>query len=167
MFFLILFVKYFLFFLLLLQKQKMTSRPKISYGDILNSMNVKLVNGVLVYNRGDIVSQQSQPQQPQRQQQPLTKQVHLSSNPIPEEIKRSKIYNKYFSHYKDDNEEPEVKTPKTLEEYKQMITEDKVKRFLAKKRAERIKPKSMFFLNNGAAVQHPYFPPMESNFHFK
>jgi hypothetical protein len=148
----------------------MTSRPKISYGDILNSMNVKLVNGVLVYNRGDIAPQQSQhlqPQQPQQPQQSLTKQVRLSSNAIPEEIKRSKIYNKYFSHYKDDNEEPEIKTPKTLEEYKQMITEDKVKRFLAKKRADRIKPKTMLFVNNGAAVQHPYFPTMESNFHFK
>jgi hypothetical protein len=151
----------------------MTSRPQISYGDILNSMNVKLVNGVLVYNRGDIqpsAQQQQQQQQQQHQQQPqpsLTKQVRVSSNPIPEEIKKSKIYSKYFSNYKDNNEEPEVLTPKTIEEYKQMITEDKVKRFLAKKRADRIKPKSMFFINNGAAVQHPYFPPMESNFHFK
>lgn len=142
----------------------MTSRPQISYGDILNSMNVKLVNGVLVYNRGDISSSQ---QQQQQQQPSLTKQVRLSANPIPEEIKKSKIYNKYFSNYKDDNQEPEVKTPKTLDEYRQMITEDKVKRFLAKKRADRVKPKSMFFINNGAAVQQPYFPQMESNFHFK
>lgn len=144
----------------------MTSRPQISYGDILNSMNVKLVNGVLVYNRGDI--QSSAQQQQQQQQQPsLTKQVRLSSNPIPEEIKTSKIYSKYFSNYKDTNEEPEVRIPKTIEEYKQMITEDKVNRFLAKKRADRMKPKSMFFINNGAAVQHPYFPPMGGNFHFK
>lgn len=152
----------------------MNSRPQISYGDILNSMNVKLVNGVLVYNRGDIPSQtqvQAPAQVPhaqlQQQQPSLTKQVRLSSNPIPDEIKKSKIYSKYFSNYKDDNQEPEVRTPKTLEEYKQMVTEDKVKHFLARKRAERIKPKSMFFVNNGAAVQQPHFPSMGSNFHFK
>jgi hypothetical protein len=149
----------------------MTSpRPNISYGDILNSMNVQLVNGVLVYKanytpKANQILEQNQILQPVTATS--TKQVKLTNQPIPDELKKSKIYNKYFSHYKEEEEEVEVRKPKTLEEYKRMITEDKIKRFLAKKRIEKIKPKTMFFQNNGTNTQRPYFPSMESNFHFK
>lgn len=129
------------------------SRPSISYGDILNSMKVSLVNGVLVYQRGDIkpstenITNDISSQENNKVLTAQTKQIKLSQEPIPDEVKKSKVYNKYFSSYKDQTEEPEIIVPKTPEEYRQMILEDKVKRFLAKKRIEKIKPKAMLFAN--------------------
>jgi hypothetical protein len=146
------------------------SRPKISYGDILNSMNVSLVNGVLMYNRGDVSLPQQQHQQVQQpqQQQTTTKQVKITSAPIPEEIKQSKVYNKYFKNYRDPSEpQIEVQAPTTIEEYKKMVLEDKVKRFLAQKRAERIKSTKMIFANPQVGFSVSPGFTLGQAFHFK
>ena len=141
------------------------SRPNISYGDILNSMNVSLVNGVLVYKRGDTTTAIPSPSPSPAS---TTKQVKISREPIPEEIKKSKVYNKYFSDYKDPNDNNiEVRTPQTVEEYRQMLLEDKVKNYLAQKRANRIKSKKMFFSNPPAGFSVNADFNLAHTFHFK
>jgi len=105
-----------------------SQKPQVSYGDILKSMNVSLVNGVLVYNSNHRPSNQQQKQEP-----------------IPESVKQSKVYNKYFSNYQAGPREPEVIKPQTLEEYKNLVREERIKRFLAQKRAERVKSTKLAF----------------------
>jgi len=109
------------------------STPQISYGDILKSMNVSLVNGVLVYNSNHGRQQQQQQEQQRKQE------------PIPEAVKQSKVYNKYFSNYQAGPREPEIIRPQTIDEYKNLVREEKIKRFLAQKRAERIKSTKLAF----------------------
>lgn len=114
-----------------------SEKPQISYGDILKSMNVSLINGVLVYNSNQ------QKQSPHLQN--YTKQQSPKQEAIPDAVKQSKVYNKYFSNYQAAPTEPEVIKPQTIEEYKNLVREEKIKRFLAQKRAERIKSTKLAF----------------------
>ena len=123
--------------------QTQTKKKKVSFDDILTNMNI-VVNqsGVLQFMQPvpnneqesfyeqpyqEYVAQQvAQSQyQPQQQQQPLDPSV-----------KHSFIYNKYFKDYKDANTSnlPEVRVPKTMEEYKQMLIDDKIAEIERRKR---------------------------------
>jgi hypothetical protein len=94
--------------------------------------------------------QQQQYQQQQYKQQPY--QQHQNQDrkqePIDPSVKHSFIYNKYFKDYKDATVAPEVKVPKTIEEYKQMLLENKIERIKQKKRISEIKSTKLLFTTN-------------------
>jgi hypothetical protein len=144
-------------------KKDNEEKKKVSFNDILNNMNL------VVNNKG--VLQFMYPTQDEskdiNQQQPYTynpndynpndynkKTVTYNNNnnnrkpvqPIEPSVKHSYIYNKYFKDYVDPNPIKEtVKVPKTLEEYKQMVLEERIKAIQNKKRIEEIKSTKMMF----------------------
>ena len=145
--------------------QAPVKKKKVSFDDILSNMNL-VVNqkGVLQFmqpvQNDEYLDQQheTQMQQPyqeyvaqqlaQRQQQPYQQQQ--SHAPIDPGLKNSFLYNKYFKDYKDDisSYEPEIRVPKTMEEYRQMLLEDKIKELQQKKRISEIKSTKLMFTTN-------------------
>jgi hypothetical protein len=107
-------------------------QKKVTYDDILSSLNMVVnKNGVLQYiglnnNNGTDATNANTGVEPQ--------------------LKNSYIYNKYFKDYADDNK-PEIKIrrPQTIEEYKQMLLEDKINRIQARNRIAQIKPTTLLF----------------------
>jgi len=126
-------------------------KKKVSYDDILNSLNLVVnKNGVLQYMsvnpNGD-----NQEQQSQYTQQPQQTKV-IKGKPLEPEVKNSFIFNKYFKDYKDPNAEQvqEVKVPQTMEEYRQMVLEERIKRIQERNRIAQIKSTKMLYeTNNG------------------
>ena len=131
-------------------KVEKSKRKKISFDDILTNMNlivskdgtlrsmIPKTNNIFNFN-SDYNEEQPQqyPQQQYRQQEPLDPSV-----------KHSFIYNKYFKDYKDATTPPEIKVPKTMEEYKKMLLEDKIERIKQQKRISEIKSTKLFFTTN-------------------
>jgi hypothetical protein len=127
------------------------SKKKVSFDDILNNMN-------LVVNKQGIL-QLITP----KQVEPLNEHSLNSINnnnynsnnkpnlttPIEPQVKHSYIYNKYFKDYKNDSnyEEPIIRRPKTIEEYKKMVLQDKIDRIKEAKRISQIKPTNLLFSN--------------------
>jgi hypothetical protein len=124
-------------------------KPKFSYDDILSSLNM-VVNdkGVLTIKR---------PQQQQQQQQQKTK-------PLPNQVKNSYIFNKYFKDYKDPTIVAEPRRiPQTREEYNKMVLEERIRRINQQKRIEQIKSKKLLFDTSGVHGQP--LGKVESNFY--
>jgi hypothetical protein len=130
---------------------KSSKKKKFGYDDILNSLNLVVnKNGVLQYmttNGNQEQEQQYYDQEPNFQRQP-TKQI--KEKPLDPLVKNSHIYNKYFKDYKDPNAEyvEEVKVPKTIEEYKRMVLEERIKRIRERRRIEQIKSTKLLFESN-------------------
>jgi hypothetical protein len=131
--------------------QIQTKKKKVSFDDILTNMNIVVNNkGVLQYMQ----PLQTNEYQDQSYQQPYQEYVaqqieEQNKQPLDPSVKHSFIYNKYFKDYKDINaDKPIVRVPKTMEEYKQMLIDDKIKEIEHKKRIAQIKPKKMLFTNN-------------------
>ena len=127
-------------------EQTKVQKKKFNYDDILNSLNMVVnKNGVLQYMTTN-ASQEEQEQQ-------TTKQI--KAKPLEPQVKNSHIYNKYFKDYKDPNTEivQNVRVPKTIEEYKRMLLEDRIKRIRERNRIAQIKTTKMLFesnnINNG------------------
>ena len=79
-----------------------------------------------------------------------------NNQPIDPNVKHSYIYNKYFKDYKDlTMTQPEVKIPKTIEEYNQMVLEDRIKRIQQQRRATEIKSTKLMFTTNPYTSQNP------------
>jgi hypothetical protein len=149
-------------------EQPKVEKPKIkkvSFDDILTNMNLVVskdgtlrsmipkTNNVLNfnsdYNQQQYSQQQYQQQQYSQQQYPQqTQQQYVQQEPLDPSVKHSFIYNKYFKDYKDATTPPEVKVPKTIEEYKQMLLEDKIERIKQQKRISEIKSTKLFFTTN-------------------
>jgi len=92
----------------------------------------------------------------------VMKQPSHNSNPQTHEpvdpaLKHSYIYNKYFSDYLDQNvnSAPQIRVPKTKEEYFQMLLDDKRRAEKKRRYIEHIKPKKMLF----SSGQHPSIRP--------
>jgi len=149
---------------------KVEKKKKVSYDDILNSLNLVVnKNGVLQYmsskpNAGNQEQQQPQysqqqatqsqyNQQPQYSQQKQPSQTKvIKGKPLEPEVKNSAIFNKYFKDYKDPNAEQvqEVKVPQTMEEYRQMVLEERMRRIQERNRIAQIKSTKMLYeTNNG------------------
>ena len=126
-------------------------KKKVSFDDILTNMNL------VVNKRGELQRinlkeespyQESQYQESQYQQPP--------SQPLQRELTQSYIYNKYFKDYSRANTEPVApRVPKTMEEYKQMLLDDKMNALEHKKRMEQIKPKKMMFTSAPYVINKP------------
>jgi hypothetical protein len=158
--------------------EEKTRKKKVSFNDILSNMNL-VVNkqGVLQfmspnqevgYNPNDFNQEQqysqqqysqqqySQQQYPQQQYPQQQLQQNKNSQPIDQAVKHSYIYNKYFKDYTDPNAErygPRV--PKTIEEYHQMLLEDRIKAIEHKKMIEQVKSKKMMFTSAPGVVSNP------------
>jgi hypothetical protein len=135
-------------------------KKKVSFDDILSNMNLVVnQNGVLqsmaplqepqYQNPQYQEPQYQEPQyyQDQYQQQPY---IQKNSDPLDPSVKHSYIFNKYFKDYKDanDNFKPQVKVPKTIEEYKQMVLEERIRQIKERNRIAQIKSKKMFYTIN-------------------
>jgi hypothetical protein len=153
------------------QKDQQTKRKKVSFNDILSNMNL-VVNkkGVLQFMQPTQVSepqqqdyqyeeqyyqeQYAEPQhqhqhQPQHQRQNVPQQrqnVPQQRQSVDPSVKHSYIYNKYFKDYADVTPQaPEKRVPKTIEEYNQMVYEDRIKRIQERKRISEIKSTKLMF----------------------
>ena len=106
-----------------------------SYDDILKNMNLVVSpDGVLQYMT---IKKETQNETTYQQA-------------IDPSVKHSYIYNKYFKDYKDiyvPQQEPQK--PQTIEELKQLLLEENIKRIQQKIRIQQIKPKHMLFSNSG------------------
>ena len=161
------------------EQESELKKKKVSFNDILSNMNL-VVNkqGVLQfmvpnkeelqiynYNSNEFLQpqhQQSQHQQPQHQQpqyqQPQHQQPQQNKNsqPIDSAVKHSYIFNKYFKDYSDINtEKPGPRVPKTIEEYHQMLLDDKIKQIEHRKIIEEVKSKKMMFTSAPGAGSNP------------
>lgn len=132
-------------------EEKPTRKKKVSFNDILSNMNL------VVNNQG--VLQFMVPNQ-EELQRPVEEEV-LQQNKVPpptdQSAKHSYIYNKYFKDYAGLNtEKPQpIRVPKTIEEYHQMLLEDKIKKNQHKKMIEQVKSKKMLFISGGGLTSTP------------
>lgn len=139
-------------------------KKKVSFDDILSNMNL-VVNksGVLQFmqpqqeqiqetynqemNNQQMLNQQYyQPQYQPQYHQPINVQ---KTEPVDPSVKHSYIYNKYFKDYQDAApKQPQIRVPKTMEEYHQMLLEDKIKELEQKRRISEIKSTKLMFTSN-------------------
>ena len=141
------------------EQPKTEKKKKVSFNDILTNMNLVVgKNGVLQQMQQPVTYEQPQPQylpqQPQylpqqQQQQYNVKKVEQNQAPIDPSVKHSFIFNKYFKDYVDSYKpEPEVLVPKTMEEYRQMVYELRLKQEEERKRIAEIKSTKLMFTTN-------------------
>lgn len=136
-------------------------KKKVSFDDILSNMNLIVnKNGVLQSmvpkqpqyypEQYDEPQYQQQPYQQQPYQQQPYQQQQQNNDPLDPAVKHSYIFNKYFKDYKDANDEfkPQVKVPKSIEEYKQMVLEERVRQIQERNRIAQIKSKKMLFTSH-------------------
>ena len=139
----------------------MPKKKKVSFDDILSNMNLIVnKNGVLQSmvpkqpqyypEQYDEPQYQQQPYQQQPYQQQPYQQQQQNNDPLDPAVKHSYIFNKYFKDYKDANDEfkPQVKVPKSIEEYKQMVLEERVRQIQERNRIAQIKSKKMLFTSH-------------------
>ena len=115
-------------------------KKKVSFDDILSNMNL------VVNNNGSL--QFITPTQ--EYIDPIQHQNYSKQQPqVEPAVKHSYIYNKYFKDYQDATPQiPEVRVPKTKEEYFQMLLEDRVKKIEERKRISQIKSTKLMFTSN-------------------
>jgi hypothetical protein len=150
---------------------KIEKKKKVSYDDILNSLNLVVnKNGVLQYmsakpngdnqeqphyNQQQYNKQQQQSQQYNQQPQYNQQQTKvIKGKPLDPQVKNSAIFNKYFKDYKDPNAEQvqEVKVPQTIEEYRQMVLEERMRRIQERNRIAQIKSTKMLYESNNGNI---------------
>ena len=160
-------------------EEKQTRRKKVSFNDILSNMNLVVNNqGVLQMmiptqnnNNNNILPNQNHEYNPNQfytsqqtnhnyyqrpPQQNAPQPIKKNNEPLDPNVKHSYIFNKYFKEYNDSYvENPSPRIPKTMEEYKQMLLDDKIKAIQHKKLLEQIKPKKMMFTSNPGMSLNP------------
>lgn len=129
------------------ERTKSEKKKKVSFDDILSNMNLVVnQNGVLQY----MTPLQSQDPYQESHQGPY--QHNESRNaPLEPVVKHSYIFNKYFKDYKDSHIQtaPEPIIPKTIEEYRQLVLEDRIRRIQERNRISQIKSTQILFENSG------------------
>jgi hypothetical protein len=155
-------------------KKNEVKKKKVTFNDILSNMNI-VVNkqGVLQYmgvNEGANEEPQQYEQQYQnnineffQQNQYQSQQYKVDYNSkqkisegIDPSVKHSYIFNKYFKDYVEPNiEKPGPRVPKTIEEYYQMLLDDKIKAIEHKKRIDQIKSKKLMFTSVPGVQSNP------------
>ena len=150
-----------------------TKKKKVSFNDILSNMNL-VVNqqGVLQFmgpkqEQEQIYQQQNNyiPQQPnyttnikkvKYQQGYQIPPENKNQEPLDPAVKHSYIYNKYFKDYIEPVENKLApRVPKTIEEYRQMLLEDRIRAIQHKQRIEQIKSKKMLFVTTPGSHLNP------------
>jgi hypothetical protein len=128
-------------------------KKKVSFNDILSNMN-------LVVNKQGVLQFMSPKREEQSQEQPQEQfQSNFNNNPIQPvdpAVKHSFIYNKYFKDYADVGViKPEPRVPKTMEEYRNMLIEDKIKELQRRKMVEQVKSKKIIFTSTPGVLSNP------------
>ena len=137
------------------------TKKKVSFNDILTNMNLVVnKNGVLQKmiptpnyieesNIPDDYNYNTNALQHNNNSNTFVEKKTISA-PIDNSVKHSFIYNKYFKDYVDAKPpEPEIRVPKTIEEYHQMLFEDNLKMIEERKRIAQIKSTKLLFTTNG------------------
>ena len=136
-------------------------KPKeVSYDDILSSLNVTVQNGKLQLVNKNKTQEETQGNisrnQPQFKPKPILKpkpqqQNYLAPQTAPQkqvkidpQLKNSKIYNKYFKDYEQD-EQPQVPVFETREDYINYQREQYFKQLEQARRISQIKSKKLLF----------------------
>jgi hypothetical protein len=89
----------------------------------------------------------SQNPYPFSQQQP--KSILVKKEPLDPSVKHSYIYNKYFKDYQDASPStPEIKVPKTKQEYLKMLLQERIRQNMERKRISQIKSTKLLFTTN-------------------
>ena len=132
------------------QNNAITNKAKVSYGDILSSLNLVVENGVLkhIQVKPNLNDQNTQLQRHTQQQ----------SNNVDPQMKNSYIFNKFFKDYKDQTIVEEPKPILTREEQKQAMIVDYIKRVNERKRIEQIKSKKLIFNTNNINIAYKQNP---------
>lgn len=147
-------------------KNEKIDKPKISYDDILSSLNMVVNNGVLQFAKPINQPQQSNKQQSNKQEVKRVT-INAQANQQPQKPQYSYITNKYFKDYYQQQsviEEPEV--PMTKEEYKKMLIQDYINRQQAQRRISEIKSKRLLFDTRNINIS-PNQMPRDMNKLFK
>lgn len=100
--------------------QAIEQKSKMSYDDILSKMGMFVAEGQLHLLDNQPMKVQEQILQQYEQQQPI-KQQPVKQQYV-EPIQNSYIHNKYFSN--ENQFEPQVRVPRTLQEYRNMLVHD-------------------------------------------
>ena len=139
-------------------KNRISSKKKVSFNDILSNMNL-VVNKTGVLQFMSPIQEETQKQEQEQCHLQEQKQCHKQNQqqnqsikniqlkqPTEQFVNHSYIFNKYFKNYKvEDTSTPEVKVPKTIQEYKQMVMEHKLKVYKERQRIAQIKSTKMSF----------------------
>ncbi len=144
-------------------KEKQSKKKKISFNDILSNMNLAVnKEGVLQFmtlNKDEqVLNESTNYNTPNYNTNNLKDSPKQNKNiePLEAGVKHSYIYNKYFKDYGVQNvEKPGPRIPKTMEEYHQMLLEDKIKAIQYKKMIEEVKSKKMMFTSAPDAMSNP------------
>jgi hypothetical protein len=153
------------------EDKEIKKKKKVTFNDILSNMNL-VVNkeGILQFmipkNEPELFlnpqeNLYSNKQNTYNQENAYNQENNIKNNePIDPNVKHSYIYNKYFKNYAGNKiEKVEPRIPKTIEEYKRMLLEDKIKAIEHKKMIEQVKSKKMmftatpYFVNNSNNIQ--------------
>lgn len=145
-------------------KPENKERKKVSFNDILSNMNL-VVNkeGVLQFmvpNKQNIHEEpnynSNEFSQPRHYQPNNFLPQQINKSPLDQSVKHSYIYNKYFKDYVDPNaQKPGPRVPKTIQEYRKMILEDRIKAIQHKKRIDQIKSTKLMFTSAPGSVSNP------------
>jgi len=148
------------------QKKNTIKKKRVTFDDILLNMN-------LVVNKNGVLQAMSQIQREEQEIQHYSndqffyEQQNQSQNqqPLDPSVKHSYIFNKYFKDYRDVNDKktPEIRTPKTIEEYRQMVLEDKIKRIREAYRISQIKSTKLLFTGNPVVQHHGIQQPIKAS----
>jgi len=161
-------------------QEKQQKKKKISFNDILSNMNLAVnKEGVLQFmtiNKEDTIL--NQPQNYNYNAKNINNNLNNNNlnnnikkilpqhnnnnnnnnnnNGIEPAVKHSYIYNKYFKDYGDPNAgKPAPRVPKTMEEYRRMLLEDKIKAIQHKKMVDEVKSKKMMFTSAPGSMTNP------------
>ncbi len=150
------------------KSKEQVRKKKVTFNDILSNMNL-VVNkqGILQYIGINEENNNEQYQQPTYQSvypqqmsnnnsQQYQYKVNNNTESIDPSVKHSYIYNKYFKDYATpNNNTQQPRVPKTMEEYRRMLLEDKIKQIEHKKRIEQIKSKKLLFTSVPGSASNP------------
>jgi hypothetical protein len=135
-------------------KKVENKRKKVSFDDILSNMNLVVnQNGVLQYMepiQNNYINNNEEYNYNYNHNQLNQPQQVSQNQPLDPNVKHSYIFNKYFKDYKDANtlSVPVPRVPQSLEEYRQMVIEDKIKAIQQRNRIAQIKSTKMLYTNN-------------------
>lgn len=140
---------------------KIGKKPKITYDDILNSLNLKVNNGKLEFIPNQTNPSSSIPNSHynqfktcyRKQCNNTTTNTNTSNvNNNNSLYQNSYIVNKYFKDYKENNMQESPKEPifVTKEEYKRLLILELIRKKEEKKRISQIKSKQLLFARNNS-----------------
>jgi hypothetical protein len=104
------------------------------------------------YNQNEFTQQSYNQSQPNKN----LRQGQKTQEPLDPGVKHSYIYNKYFKDYADPNFQKQgPRVPKTIDEYHEMLLDDRKKAIEHKLKMEEIKSKKLLFTSAPGSTSNP------------